>query len=161
MLRFEYTYRLRRQVEGITEKVEPIVPRPAPVVAEAAAPAKAEVAAPAPAPARQEVAIAAPSAAATRPAPPPEPEDDEDMPLQMVKQVDPEFAPTMMRRLQKGSVRVKFDVAPDGHVAHTEIVHTTSVMLNSSAQAAVAQWRFKPIHHEQSAMVDLAFNLNE
>lgn len=161
--------------DGITEKVEPVVPAAAPSLA-AAAPK-----APAPAPATETaskselrptvaaapelrpasaasdaVAMAAPTGA--KPAPPPEPEE-EDAPLVLVHQVDPDFPPSVVRRLEKGSVQVRFEVLPDGSVSAPEVVKTSNARLNVAATEAVAKWRFKPIKHLQNGIVELAFDI--
>ena len=65
-----------------------------------------------------------------------------------------------MRMLHKGSVQVRFEVQPDGTVARTEVVRTTSARLNRAAVDAVAQWRFQPLRHAQTGIVDLGFNLD-
>jgi len=65
-----------------------------------------------------------------------------------------------MRLLHKGSVQVRFEVKPDGTVGRTEVVKTSSARLNQAAVAAVAQWRFMPVRHAQTGIVDLGFNLD-
>jgi len=102
------------------------------------------------------VAKAAP--AAPTPAPPLEPEGED--PLVFVRQVEPEFPGHAMRMLGKGSVQVRFEVKPDGTVGRTEVVKSTSARLNQAAVAAVAQWRFMPVRHAQTGIVDLGFNLD-
>lgn len=114
---------------------------------------------PASAPAASQMALAAPSQAASVPVPPPEEEDDDDLPLVLVKQVEPDFPPSVMRRLYKGSVQVRFEVQPDGTVGQTEVVKTSSVRLNEAALDAVAKWRFQPLKRAQYGVVELAFNL--
>jgi len=152
--------------EGITERVTPmqVAAVPARTDAPAAAPASAAptgstLGSPA-APASSggtTLALAAPGGAPI-PDPEPEPEDD-DVPLTLVRQVDPEFPGAAMRRLQKGMVRVRFEVKPDGSVKETEVLKSSSASLNQAAQQAVAQWRFMPLKHVQYGIVELAFNL--
>jgi len=105
---------------------------------------------------RVDPVAAAPVAVA--PASPLEPEEDD--PLVFVHQVEPDFPRLAMRSLRKGSVRVRFEVKPDGTIGRTEVVKTSNGRLNEAAVAAVAQWRFQPLRHAQAGFVDLEFNLD-
>jgi protein TonB len=157
--------------EGITERVTPIQPAAAATAsAKAPAPAPAAVAVTSPAAAASSAAPAEPASqlalapattAAVKAPPPPEPEEEEDLPLELVKQVNPEFPATVMQRLEKGSVRVRFEVQADGSVKGTEVLRTSSNRLNEPAQRAIGQWQFKPLKHVQYGIVELAFNINE
>jgi TonB family protein len=170
----------RARGEGITERVTPL--EPAPAVARAAASTPPQPAAtpqqPASASASAEpaVASAAPSASmpvAEAPAAPasslalaaptaietPKPEPAEDMPLVLVHQVDPDFPSAIVRRLQKGSVQVRFEVQPDGSVKQPEVVKSSHARLNPAALEAVAQWRFQPVRHAQYGIVELVFDI--
>jgi protein TonB len=151
---------VRAKGEGITEKVEPILPK-APVTQAPDGAAVAKAAAPTPAPGA--IALAAPSTANTSkvPDPEPEPEADPDLPLILVHQVDPEVPATVMRRVEKGSVLVHFEVQPDGSVRQAEVLKTSSRYLNPAALEAVAQWRFQPLKHAQGGSVQLVFNFEQ
>ncbi|HEY1393981.1 MAG TPA: TonB family protein [Methylibium sp.] len=124
--------------------------------ATSAAASPAAVAAGSVAPAATQLASIAPSAAA---ASAPE-DDDEDENLVPVQQAAPEFPASLLRALHKGSVQVRFEVQPDGSVGKAEIVKTSSVRLTSIATSTVTQWRFKPIHKPQSAIVELGFDID-
>ena len=78
----------------------------------------------------------------------------------MTKSADPEFPPATMRRLRKGEVEVKFEVGPDGVVDVVTVMKTTHASLNTAAVEAVRQWRFKPTPKGHTALVALAFNLD-
>jgi TonB family protein len=164
----------RAKGEGITERVSPLetgatVAKNTPAAPRAAEPSAAQVpaadavstaatasaATADAAPASAAVALAAPSVA--EPAPKPEPEAD--VPLVLVHQVDPEFPAAVLRRLQKGSVQVRFEVQPDGSVKQPEVVKSSNAKLNPAALEAVAQWKFQPVRRTQYGMVELAFNL--
>ena len=146
-------------------------PAAAPVVASNAPAPKAEVAAPAPAatpsaavaPAvaesdTQRASVSAPAAAiANAPAVAPEVDDASDN-LTLVTQVEPKFPISVVRSLRSGQVQVKFTVMPDGSVTDASVVNTTNTRLNSSALAAVAQWRFAPVRKPQQGVVELGFN---
>lgn len=119
------------------------VASPAPA-ASAAAPA-AELPAPAPEPAV--ATVAAPSA-----------EEPATEPLTPLAQPEPRFPANLLRTLRSGQVQVRFTVLPDGSVAEPVVVASSNSRLNPSALAAVAQWRFAPVHKPQQGIVDLGFN---
>jgi len=152
--------------EGAVVPVAAPAPAPAPRAVQASAPAAPAVSsvdneaarmtnAAAAARAGQPQAMpdaAAPTATATA-------EDVEQEPLVPVSQVEPQFPRNVMLDLRKGTVRVRFEVMPDGSVSAPTVVHTTSVRLNRAALAAVSQWRFQPLREAQEGMVELGFNL--
>jgi len=159
----------RAKDEGITERVAPLNPplaaprtaaasaAEAPVQQAAAQPPAAQPSAVADTspPPEETLALATPKVPA-KPAPEPE---EEDQPLVLVHQVDPEFPAAVLRRVQKGSVIVRFEVQPDGSVRQPEVVKTSNGRLNAAALEAVAQWRFKPLKRSQYGMVDLVFDM--
>jgi TonB family protein len=98
---------------------------------------------------------AAPPALATAP----EPEAEQET-LVMVSQVEPQFPRAVMLDLRRGTVRVRFDVMPDGSVSAPNVVSTTNVRLNRAALAAVGQWKFQPVRETQEGVVELGFNLD-
>lgn len=102
-------------------------------------------------------ATAATDAARTATAPVEEPDDS---PLALVKAEEPEFPITVMRRLRKGTVQVRFDVLQDGSVGNAAVVTTSHRSLNEAALEAVAGWRFQPVRAPRSAVVDLGFDLD-
>lgn len=102
-------------------------------------------------------ANAATEAARTATAPVEEPDDS---PLALIKADEPEFPITVMRRLRKGTVQVRFDVMTDGSVGNVTVVGTTHRSLNEAAIEAVNTWRFQPIRASRTAIVDLGFDLD-
>jgi len=94
----------------------------------------------------------APAAAAAAPV-----EDDSPDALTPLSQAEPKFPISLVRALRTGQVRVKFTVQPDGSVADPTVIGTSSVRLNPSALAAVAQWRFAPVRKAQQGVVELGF----
>nr|WP_282597130.1 energy transducer TonB [Rhizobacter sp. SG703] len=78
----------------------------------------------------------------------------------MVSQVEPQFPRAVMLDLRRGTVRVRFDVLPDGTVAGQTVVSSTSVRLNRAALAAVGQWKFQPLREAQEGIVEVGFNLD-
>jgi TonB family protein len=90
---------------------------------------------------------------------PPEVEEP-DPGLIMTKSVNPEFPMTVMRRLRKGEVEVRFEVSSGGQVEVVSVVRTTNASLNNAALEAVRQWQFKPTPKGHTAVVDLAFDLD-
>ncbi|MFM2399091.1 MAG: hypothetical protein RL341_1248 [Pseudomonadota bacterium] len=147
----------------------------APVAAPAAAPAPAPrsfeprtpaVAAPAPAPIPSAALVenppvpAAPAVAAAAPAklePEPEPEE----PLRALAQAQPELTRQIINaNIEKGRVKVKYKVNPDGSVSDAEIVNTTNRALNSSVLAALKQWKYAPIKQARETQVEFAFDFS-
>ncbi len=99
-------------------------------------------------------ALTAPAAPAATAAPV---EDDSPDTLTPLSQAEPKFPINVVRALRTGQVRVKFTVQPDGSVADPTVIGTSSVRLNPSALAAVAQWRFAPVRKAQQGVVELGF----
>lgn len=142
-------------------EAEPTVASPSATLASPAPLAsQAEVAAAAAA--ATTAAIALPSAAsAPRPDQMPPPDDTEDPePLSLLAATEPEFPSAMMRRLRKGTVQVRFEVQPDGHVGEVSVVQTSHRSLNAAAMQAVQAWQFKPVKAPRTAVVDLGFDLD-
>ena len=88
------------------------------------------------------------------------PEPDVEEALVMVSQVEPQFPRAVMLDLRKGTVRVRFEVLPNGTVSAPAVVSSTNVRLNRAALAAVAQWKFQPLRETQEGVVELGFNLD-
>jgi len=103
---------------------------------------------------------AAPATEAARAATAPPPDDEPDEPLALVKAGEPEFPISVMRRLRKGTVQVRFEVRPDGSVSNVTVVQTTHRSLNEAAIEAVNGWQFKPVRGSRNAVVDLGFDLD-
>ena len=104
-------------------------------------------------------ASAPPPAAATVAAPPAEePATELLVPL---AQPEPRFPANLLRTVRSGQVQVRFTVRPDGSVAEPVVVASSNPRLNPSTLAAVAQWRFAPVHKPQQGIVDLVFNSAE
>lgn len=103
--------------------------------------------------------------AAASAAPPPEvapgPVADPDPGLIQVKSVQPEFPVTVVERIRKGHVEVRFEVEPGGTVTDATVVDSSSARLNIAATEAVRQWRFKPTSASHTAQVDLVFNVDK
>ena len=89
----------------------------------------------------------------------PEPEAELE-PLVMVSQVEPQFPRAVMLDLRRGTVRVRFDVMPDGSVAAPTVVSSTNVRLNRAALSAVGQWKFQPVREMQEGIVEVGFKLD-
>jgi protein TonB len=92
--------------------------------------------------------------------PPQEAPEEPDQGLVMIKSVDPEFPMNVMRRLRKGEVEVRFEVAADGQVESVSVEKSTHKSLEPAALEAVRQWRFKPGPRGHTALVALAFNMD-
>jgi TonB family protein len=109
--------------------------------------------------------IAAAAVANTESAPQPDvaasPMPEPDPGLVQVKSVQPEFPITVIERLRKGHVEVRFEVEPGGSVIDATVVASSASRLNGAALEAVAQWRFKPTPAFHTALVDLVFNVDK
>jgi TonB family protein len=140
----------------------------APVAAPAAAPAArsfeprtpaAAVTAPPAAPI-ENLPAAAPAIAAAAPAklePEPEPEE----PLRVLSQVQPELTRQIINaNLDKGRVKVKYKVNPDGSVSDAEIVTSSNRVLNNSVLAALKQWKYAPIKEGRETQAEFAFDFS-
>ena len=99
----------------------------------------------------------------------PEPRDNLDTPpapaaaeerLQPIAQPSPDFPAAVVQALRRGTVRIQFNVMPDGSVSAAEVITSSSARLIPAALAAVQQWRFRPVARAQAAQVELAFNID-
>lgn len=88
-------------------------------------------------------------------------EEDDDSPLVPTSQVRPSYRANVLRDLGRGSVRVKFEVQPDGSVAKQEVVNSSNRGLNSATLQAVGQWKFEPIKKPRQAEIELGFNVEQ
>ncbi len=101
--------------------------------------------------------------AATPPAPEPAPAPatEPDPGLVQVKAVQPEFPQSVVLRVHKGNVEVRFEVDPAGTVVDATVVQSSNARLNNAAVDAVRQWRFKPTPTGHTAAVNLIFDIDK
>jgi TonB family protein len=99
---------------------------------------------------------AAPSPMEVAPAPAPEPDPG----LVQIKSVPPDFPTSVVARVHKGNVEVKFEVEPGGTVVDASVVESSNARLNNAAVEAIRQWRFKPTPTSHTAMVNLVFDID-
>lgn len=100
-----------------------------------------------------------PASQESQPLPPRQATDSAEERLQPIAQPSPVFPSALIKTLGRGTVRLQFNVMPDGSVDAAEVVSSPHARLNPAALAAVQQWRFQPISRAQQAVVDLAFNV--
>ncbi len=81
--------------------------------------------------------------------------------LSQVKSVQPEFPQSIVLRVHKGNVEVRFEVDPTGTVVDAAVVQSSNAHLNSAAVEAIRQWRFKPTPMSHTAMVNLVFDIDK
>ncbi|GAB2601202.1 hypothetical protein GCM10027034_37980 [Ramlibacter solisilvae] len=62
-----------------------------------------------------------------------------------------------MKATARATVKVGFDVNPDGSTTDVRILASTNVRLNGASLAAVGKWQFKPIQNRRSANVEFVF----
>lgn len=107
----------------------------------------------------QRAAVSAPSAAVGNALPTAAAVEEEAADtLTPLAQAEPKFPIALVRSLRTGQVQVRFTVLTDGSVSEATVVNSTHARLNPAALAAVAQWRFAPVHKPQQGVVDLGFN---
>jgi protein TonB len=99
------------------------------------------------------------AAAETPPASTPDAEPDPG--LVQVKSVQPDFPASVVRRVHRGNVEVKFEVDPEGDVVDATVVDSSHPRLNDAAVDAIKQWRFKPTSRTHTAMVNLVFDIDK
>ncbi len=121
----------------------PAVEAPPPLVVEVSAP----VTAPAPilkpaAPLPEPVAVAKPV----------------NLELIPVSQEPPEWQPRLMPDNPRATVKVAFDVNPDGGTSGIQVTASSNRRLNASATEAVAKWKFKPIDELVRVEIELLFS---
>lgn len=90
-------------------------------------------------------------------APPPE---EPDPGLIQIAMAQPDFPTSVVRKVHKGNVEVRFEVEPGGRVVEATVVETSNSRLNDAAVEAVKQWRFKPGPRYHTAAVNLKFDID-
>lgn len=124
----------------------PSVPPAAPASVPAAPPP--EPAAPLPTP----MAAVAPRPAEPLPAP-------VHKALVAIKQDAPELTGALLRQHAAGTVKVAFDVNPDGSTSGVKVLSSTNHRLDTVSIEAVAGWRFQPLDEIRPTEVELVFSL--
>ena len=122
--------------------IVPQAPAPAPVITPA--PAPVEAAPPAPVTA----AKAPESAPAVRVL----------KPLVAIKQDPPVLTGALLRERPEGTVKIGFDINPDGSTGSVKVLSSTNRRLNNAALEAVFGWRFQPIDDVRPTEIELVFS---
>ena len=170
---------LRRQALGpyrfiLQNSNVPAKPRPAPAP-QAAEPRRA--AAPTPAAAVEQAAVApqptpaiAPPEPVAEPAPAPVPvavaaPRAPEPPIAKVlkalipiKQDPPQLTAALARERAVGTVKVGFEVNPNGSTGGVKVLSSSNRRLNNVAMEAVADWRFQPIDDTRLTEIELVFS---
>ena len=89
------------------------------------------------------------------PAPPPPPETLVLLPGESLALPD-----SLMRRMRRGSVEVKVQVAPDGSVMDATIVQSSHPRLDQAALEAIKAAHFQPVSRPTSAVIQFGFDLD-
>ena len=130
-----------------TAAVRPAAPvREAPVAAPPPEPVQQPAPAPAPVAVAAPTAQPAPAVAAVRKA------------LVAIKQDPPELSGALLRENPTGTVKVAFEVNPDGSTSGVKVVSSTNRKLNNVSMAAVAGWKFQPIDVVVPTEIELVFS---
>lgn len=137
---------------------EPRRPAPAPVQQAAAqpsaprAPAPVE-AAPAPAPAPQPEAVAA---ASRKPVEPPPPRRE----IIPVQTDEPRLPPALLRENPKGTVKVHFDIQPNGSVSEVKVLASTNRQLDKPTISAIQNWKFQPVDEILTVETEIVYKFD-
>jgi len=78
--------------------------------------------------------------------------------LELISGAEPAFPRRLVGSAANGSVRVAFDVLPDGSVTAVHVLRSPHPGLNAAAVAAVAQWRFQPVAERMSGATEFTFD---
>ena len=81
-------------------------------------------------------------------------------PLVNIDRADPEWDEDVMRKLRRGRVVVRFNVAEDGYLSRIQIVESSNSRLTGPVMGALMQWRFQPIAEPRVATVEFGFDLD-
>ena len=119
--------------------------------------AQPPAAAPAPPPVEAPPPVAPPVTAAKAP-PQAAPAAPMRKPLVAVKQDPPVLTGALLREQPEGTVRVGFDINPDGSTGGVKVLSSTNRKLNNVAMEAVTGWRFKPIDDVRPTEIELVFS---
>lgn len=104
-----------------------------------------------------DVAMATPPHHAESAAPPPPPEVDT---LVLRPGETLALPDSLMRRMRRGSVEVKVQVAPDGSVMDATIVQSSHPRLDSAALEAIKAAHFQPVSRPTTAVIQFGFDLD-
>jgi TonB family protein len=113
-------------------------------------PAAAEVAPPTPAP---EPAVASLS---RKPAEPPPPRRE----IIPIRTDEPRLSPALLREQPHGTVKVHFDIQPDGSVGEVKIISSTNRSLNRPTIDAVQGWKFQPVDEILTVETELVYKMD-
>jgi TonB family protein len=128
-----------------------VQPKPAPAPAKPMATATAAPAA-APQPAPEPVA-----ALSRKPAEPP-PVRREIIP---VKTDEPRLPPALLRERPSGTVKVHFDIHPDGTTSDVKVLSSSNRALNRPSVDAVQGWKFEPVDEVLTVETELVYNFDK
>ena len=78
--------------------------------------------------------------------------------LIFVKNDPPVLSGPLARESPSGTVRVTFNVNPDGSTSDFKIAASTNRRLNNPVLAAVSKWRYQPIDAVQTTEVEMVFS---
>jgi TonB family protein len=78
--------------------------------------------------------------------------------LELIQGAEPAFPRRLVQSVVSGSVKVAFDVLPDGSVTAVQVLQSPHPGLNAPAVAAVSQWRFQPVAERVSGVTEFKFD---
>lgn len=160
-------------IQNATAPARKPVPKPAEAPAPAVeakrsappAPVQQAAAQPAPAPAPKAVETQAPA-----PAPVPEPtiaalsrKPAEPPPRREVIPIrtdEPRLSPALLREQPHGTVKIHFDIQPDGSVGEVKVMSSTNRSLNRPTVEAVQGWKFQPVDEILTVETEVVYKLD-
>jgi TonB family protein len=123
--------------------VQPSAPAPAPKPAETQAP-----------PPTPEPAVAALS---RKPVEPPPPRRE----IIPVRTDEPRLSPALLREQPHGTVKVHFDIQPDGSVGEVKVVSSSNRSLNKPTVEAVQGWKFQPVDEILTVETEVVYKMDQ
>jgi TonB family protein len=75
-----------------------------------------------------------------------------------VKQDPPELTMALLREQASGTVRIGFEVNPDGSTGEVKVLSSTNRKLNNISIATISGWKFQPIDETRALEIELVYN---
>jgi TonB family protein len=75
-----------------------------------------------------------------------------------VKQDPPELTTALLREQASGTVRIGFEVNPDGSTGEVRVISSTNRRLNNISLEAISGWKFQPIDETRALEIELVYN---
>jgi len=136
----------------------PAVAEPKRPVAPPVQQAAVQPTAPAPKPAEAQPPAPEPAVAALtrKPAEPPPPRRE----IIPIRTDEPHLSPALLREQPRGTVKVHFDINPDGSVGEVKVMSSTNRSLNRPTVDAVQGWKFQPVDEILTVETEIVYKMD-